>query len=74
MKSLETITLYDLMAENLDIWLTKNKKFGYDLEVDDEDYEPLIREDGVHPYAIDSFADFCRSFLKNYDSIANGEA
>jgi len=72
MKTMSEMTLYDLMAEDLDVWITKNKQFGFDLVIDDENGEPLIREDGIHPYAVDSFADFCRRYLAFYDK-ANKE-
>ena len=67
MKSLNDVTLYDLMAEDLDVWVTKHKSFGFNLEIDDENGEPLIRDEGIHPYAIDSFADFCRRYVACYD-------
>lgn len=67
MKHLTEITLYDLMAEDLDVWVTKDKTFGFNLEIDDENGEPLVREEAIHPYAADSFADFCRRYLAAYD-------
>ncbi len=70
MKTLNDVTLYDLMAEDLDVWVSKNKTFGLNIEIDDENGEPLIREDGVHPCAADSFADFCRRYLACYDKVA----
>ena len=73
MKSLNEITLYELMCENLDIWLTKRKKFGFDLEIDNEKNEPVIRVNGLHPYAAESFAEFCRSYLASYDRCTKGE-
>ncbi len=66
------MTLYDLMAEDLDIWLYKHKEFGYNLEIDDENGDELVREKGIHPYAVDSFADFCRSYLAFYDKANQG--
>jgi hypothetical protein len=67
MKTMNDVTLYDLMAEDLEVWVSKNYKFGFNLQIDDENGEPLIDEDGVHPYAADSFAAFCRSYLASYD-------
>ena len=64
----ESITLYDLMAEDLDVWVIANKKFGFDLQIDNEDGETIVDEKGIHPYAMDSFADFCRRFAHFYDS------
>lgn len=73
MKTMVDITLYDLMAEDLDVWINKNSKFGLNLEIDDERGEPLIREEGINVSAIASFADFCRSFLVSYDNILKKE-
>lgn len=70
MKTLNDVTLYDLMAEGLDVWVSKSKEFGLNLEIDDENGKPLIREDSVHPCAADSFADFCRRYLASYDKAS----
>ena len=67
MKTLNDITLYDLMADDLDIWVTKNKKFGVNIEIDDKDGFPVVREQGLTTCAADSFADFCRNYLAFYD-------
>ena len=69
MKTLETITLYDLMAEDLDVWLGKNKEFGFLLHIDNDDGE-VVNEKGIHPYAADSFAVFCRRYLHSYDRVS----
>ncbi len=74
MKTMNDVTLYDLMAEDLDVWVSKNKCFGFDLEIDDENGEPLVREAGIHPCAADSFADFCRRYLACYDKASASEA
>ena len=73
MKSLTEITLYDLMAEDLDIWITKNKEFGFDLDIDDDQNGALVTVDGLHPDAATSFAEFCRSYLASYDRCTKGE-
>ena len=67
MKTISEITLYDLMAEDLDVWVKKSDGQGFDIEIDDENGEALIREHGVHRFASDSFADFCRRYLASYD-------
>jgi hypothetical protein len=72
MKTMCEVTLYDLMAEDLDVWVSVNKKFGFDLEVDGQNGEELIRETGVHPFAADSFADFCTRYLYAYEHAKKG--
>jgi len=74
MKTLNDVTLYDLMAEDLDVWLGKNKEFGFVLQIDDENGEELVDEKQIHPAAAESFADFCRRYLHSYDCITNKEA
>jgi len=72
--TISDITLYELMGENFSAWLGKNKKFGYDLFIEGFDKDsPKIEEEGIHPCAIDSFADFCKQFLYFYNKINNEE-
>lgn len=68
------VTLYDLMAEDFTVWVGKNKQFGFDLEIEGDDETLKIEESGVHPYAMDSFADLCRRFLHFYDKANSQEA
>ena len=70
-KSINDITLYDLMDEGIDVWLTKSDNFGYRLEIDIDD-EPLVIDKELHPYAAESFAAFCRKYLASYEKL-NGE-
>ena len=74
MKTLNDVTLYDLMAEDLDVWLGKNKEFGFVLQIDNEKGDELVAEKQIHPAAAESFADFCRSYLHSYDRITSQEA
>jgi hypothetical protein len=69
MKTVSDITLYDLMAEDLDVCVTSNKTSGFDLQIDGENGESLVDEKGVHSCAADSFADFCRRYLACYDKV-----
>ncbi len=66
MKTIEEVTLYDLMAEDLDVWVTANSKFGFDLQIEGDD-GVMVEAEGIHPFAADSFADFCRRYLASYD-------
>jgi len=70
MNKFNEITLYDLMAEDLDIWVCKNKAFGFDLQIDNDNGETIVDEKGIHPFAADSFAAFCRSYLAFYERVA----
>lgn len=55
------------MAEDLDIWVRKNPKSGINIEIDDKDGFPVVREDGLNKCAAASFADFCRNYLAFYE-------
>lgn len=67
MNKFNEITLYDLMAEDLDVWVAKNKTFGFDLQIDNEKGETIVDEKGIHPFAMESYADMCRRFLHFYE-------
>lgn len=69
MKTINSLTLYDLMAEDTDVWISKNSKFGINIEVDDENGEPLVRDQGIHNGAAESLALFCKSYLYAYENI-----
>lgn len=68
-RTMNDVTLYDLMAEDYSVWVSKNDKFGFDLQIESDDCDLAINEKGVHPYAMESFADLCRRFLYFYDNI-----
>lgn len=72
MKTVCDISLYDLMSEDFDIGLNKDKQFGFNLELVDERGEEVVRDDSIHPYAVEGLADFCKRFLRAYDR-ANDE-
>lgn len=74
MKSISEITLYELMAEDISVWLCKNRKFGFDLEIDGETWEPIVKEEKIHPCAAESFASFCRRYLDCYERAIKDEA
>ena len=61
-------TLYDLMAHDMYVWMKKEPK-GYTLHIENEDGDVLVNENAINECAIDSFADFCKDFLKRYEKI-----
>lgn len=67
------ISLYDLMAEDLTVWISRNKKFGFDLSIEGDDPTERIEINGIHSYAMESFSDFCRRFLHFYDKLKDSE-
>ena len=67
MKTLNEITLYDLMAEDLTISVKKDDSFGFDVEIDNDKFDVIIEEKRIHPCAMESFASFCRYFLHGYE-------
>lgn len=67
MNDITNVTMYDLMAQDLTIWVQKNQKFGFDLSIEGDDPTERIDIKGVHSCAMESFSDFCRRFLHFYD-------
>jgi hypothetical protein len=67
-QSIHDITIADIMGEDLNIWIGKNKEFGYIMEIDGENGRALS-EKCIHPFAMESMAYFCRRFLGFYDQL-----
>jgi hypothetical protein len=69
-KSLSEITVLDLLGEDYNLWITKNKKGGFDvqMELDWDDNESVL-ERNIHPYAMDNFAKFCKNFVRQYERL-----
>lgn len=70
---IENITLYDLMAEEMSVWIAINKKFGFDLTIEGDNPTQRAEINGIHPHAMESFSDFCRRFLHFYDRLKESE-
>lgn len=73
LKSLEEISIYDLMGSEYDIWITKNKNFGFDIEIDNDEYETILHEKELHPFAVESLVTFCKKVLLSYARYENNE-
>lgn len=67
--NLETLTLYEIMGEDFNVFLRKNDKFGYDMDVIMDETDEGFAVEGIHEYAVDSLATFCRMYLKQYDKL-----
>ncbi len=74
MKSINELTLYDLMSEEYQIWISKNNKFGFDLTINGENGNVIADEKGIHRFAIEGFAEFCRDYLYCYERAMKQEA
>jgi hypothetical protein len=68
MNEINTLTIEDIGGSDCEVWLKKNDRFGFDLEIESEDLGAYIHK-GLHPFAAESMADFCRRFLQCYDKI-----
>lgn len=69
MKTIHDLTLYDIMAEDTNVWLKKRDSQGFDLYIDVDDLTRVdIIEEKISECAIDSLADFCRRFIHTYDN------
>jgi hypothetical protein len=69
LRSIESVTLGEIMGEDMTVWLGLNKASGYDMSIDDENLNPLARYEQIHPFAVNALADFSRCFLFFYDAI-----
>lgn len=68
MQTINNMTIADLMSEEVSVWVTKAKGFGFDLQIDNEQGETIANAEGIHPCAMDAFADVCRNFLHFYEA------
>lgn len=71
-RTLETLTAYDLMAEDFYLWMKKEKS-GYEIHLTDEAGKDIIAKD-IHPAAVDSMVKFCTRFIMQYNQIRKNEA
>lgn len=67
-RTLEDLSIAELMGDDHSVWLAKNKEFGYILEIENDEGQAII-EKCIHPFAAESLADFCRRYLSFYDKI-----
>ena len=67
-RTLDTLTIAELMGEDHDVWIGKNKEFGYILEIETTEGE-VINERCIHPAAAKSLADFCRRYLTFFEKL-----
>lgn len=65
-KSIEDLTLYELMGTDHFVSIRKDWKFGYNVTIENDDGELVIEEKQMHPMAMDCAARFCRRFLEMY--------
>ncbi len=71
-KSIEEVTIGELMGEDHDVYLRKDKKHGFIFELDDENGE-LVTEENIHPFAAEGMAAFCRRYLHAYERVTKEE-
>jgi hypothetical protein len=64
-----TLSVYDLGSIDHCVSLSRNKKFGFTLEVTNEEDQLIYTENELHPYALESMASFCRRFLHCYENV-----
>jgi len=67
------LSVYDLGGTEHSVSLTRNKKFGFHLEIANEEEQISYQETELHPYALESMASFCRRFLNCYDNTIDDE-
>lgn len=65
--TINDLTVYELAGDDFDVWMTKNKRFGFDLELEQDG--KVFEEKGLHPVAAEGLADFCRRYLHAYERV-----
>jgi hypothetical protein len=66
--TINDLTIYELAGEDFDVWMTQNKRFGFDLELERED-GTIYEEKGLNPHAAEALADFCKRYLHIYERV-----
>lgn len=61
------VTLEQLMSEDYYVYIKNHEKFGYNMTLVSDEVEDDVVGMGIHPDAIESFASFCRAFLRKYE-------
>lgn len=69
MVTTHSLTMGDIMGEDHDIWVTKGKNNLVRIIVDDETGATIL-DDEVNRVCAETFADFCRSYLRYYDKLS----
>ena len=67
-RTLEDLSIAELMGDDHSVWLSKNKQFGFILEIENDEGQTII-EKCIHPYAAESLASFCRRYLNFYETL-----
>ncbi len=65
------LSVYELGGIDHYVHLRRNKQFGFNLEIINEEDQVTYEEKELHPYALDSMVSFCRRFLDSYAHMEN---
>lgn len=65
-KSIEDITLYDLLGGYFTPYIKKNNDSTFNIEIETPE-EYTIKESNINEIAMESLAQFCRDFLRFYE-------
>lgn len=61
------LNMHDIMGEDFYCSIHKIGPDNIKLEIENADGTIYTQDSNVHPYALESMAHFCRSFLKAYE-------
>lgn len=67
-RTINDLTLAELMGDDHSVWLGKNKEFGFIMEIESEEGQ-TITEKYINPSAAESLAGFCRRYLDFYEKL-----
>lgn len=63
------LNIHDLMGEDFYCSIHKISPDTIKLEIENTDGTIYTQDSNIHPYALESMAHFCRSFLRAYEKI-----
>ena len=70
-RCLLSLTINELMGEDFCPYIVKNKNWGFDISIENDDENMIATS--VHPYAAAALADFCRRYVSLYDKATSIE-
>ena len=70
---LKDLNMYELMGYDHDVHIKRNNKFGFDLEIINDEEKIVYENSQLHPIAVESLATFCRGFLLSYSHVLDGD-
>lgn len=66
-RSMCGLNISELMGNDFDVHVSCNKN-GFNVEIECDEDGIIVIEDGIHEYAAESLANFCKQYLFSYEN------